>query len=158
MKNPPSSVPPSSDSRGGRLSSSRSLPIRERSMQRTSPDEATLGIHPLDNGFLVSVRPPPVPSYDNPSYQGHTPVDLVLVIDVSGSMQDSAVMPSVDGAREHTGLSILDLTKHAARTIIETLNEGDRLGIVTFGYDAEVGFVKSTTPPSFALEVFEKSI
>ncbi|KAI9686365.1 MAG: hypothetical protein M1822_003710 [Bathelium mastoideum] len=52
-------------------------------------------------------------------------------------MADSAVASDINGTREHTGLSILDLTKHAARTIVETLKEEDRLGIVTFGYTAE---------------------
>jgi hypothetical protein len=33
---------------------------------------------------------------------------------------------------------VLDLTKHAARTIVSTLNKGDRLGIVTFSDEAEV--------------------
>lgn len=33
---------------------------------------------------------------------------------------------------EDTGLSVLDLTKHAALTILETMNENDRLGLVTF--------------------------
>ncbi|KAL9093522.1 MAG: hypothetical protein Q9165_003917 [Trypethelium subeluteriae] len=59
-------------------------------------------------------------------------------------------MPSVDGKAEHTGLSILDLTKHAARTIIETLNEGDRLGIVTFAYDAKV--IQRLTPMTYRLK------
>ena len=68
-------------------------------------------------------------------------------------MQDSAAMPSAGGIKEHTGLSILDLTKHAARTIIETLNEGDRLGIVTFGFNAKVEFCPTLVPLSPILEM-----
>ncbi|KAF2233059.1 hypothetical protein EV356DRAFT_504549 [Viridothelium virens] len=113
-------------------------------MEPIPSEDVSLSLHPLNDGFIVSVRPPTTPVYGSPSYQSHAPVDLVLVIDVSGSMQDSAPMPSVGGKTEHTGLSILDLTKHAARTIIETLNEGDRLGIVTFAYHAEV--VQGLTP------------
>lgn len=39
---------------------------------------------------------------------------------------------------ESFGFSILDITKHAARTILSTLNERDRLGIVTFSNTARV--------------------
>lgn len=39
---------------------------------------------------------------------------------------------------EHNGLSVLDLVKHAARTIASTLNSSDRLGIVTFSTEAKV--------------------
>ncbi|KAI0888530.1 hint-domain-containing protein [Annulohypoxylon maeteangense] len=41
---------------------------------------------------------------------------------------------------ENFGLSILDMVKHAARTILSTLDEGDRLGIVTFSKDATASF------------------
>ena len=61
----------------------------------------------------------------------------MLVIDVSGSMAAPAPVPGEEDS-ENTGLSVLDLTKHAARTIIETMNEGDRLGIVTFSSKAKV--------------------
>jgi hypothetical protein len=40
---------------------------------------------------------------------------------------------------EEYGLSVLDLVKHAARTIIETLDARDRLGIVAFSTRTEVG-------------------
>ena len=53
--------------------------------------------------------------------------------DVSGSMTADAPVPTKPGEEvERTGLSVLDLPKHAARTIVETLNENDRLAIVTF--------------------------
>lgn len=67
--------------------------------------------------------------------------DIVLVIDVSGSMEAAAPLPDVEDEieRDSAGLSILDLTKHAARTILKTLDSKDRLGIVTFSDDAKVG-------------------
>lgn len=41
--------------------------------------------------------------------------------------------PIPGGADEpNYGFSVLDLTRHAALTILETLDEGDRLGIVAF--------------------------
>lgn len=65
------------------------------------------------------------------------PCDIVLVIDISGSMAAAAPVPGED-ASEDTGLSVLDLTKHAARAIIETMDENDRLGIVTFSSRSQV--------------------
>ncbi|KAK4212459.1 ribosomal protein L13e-domain-containing protein [Rhypophila decipiens] len=80
-------------------------------------------------GLIVKVDPPREPSIP----LEHVPCDLVLAIDVSGSMIADAPVPTKPGEEvESTGLSVLDLVKHAARTIVETLNENDRLGIVTF--------------------------
>ncbi|KAG5941021.1 hypothetical protein E4U60_000232 [Claviceps pazoutovae] len=45
-------------------------------------------------------------------------------------MRDDAPVP---GDSEPTGLSVMDLIKHAALTILQTLTPGDRLGIVIFG-------------------------
>ncbi|KAI1810330.1 U-box domain-containing protein [Poronia punctata] len=104
-------------------------------------DDVSLTIHPVENGkgVLLSVRPPVEPS--DPSMD-HVPCDIVLVIDVSGSMAAAALAPPNEkqgkDCGEDYGLTALDLTKHAARTIMATLNENDRLGIVTFSFDAEV--------------------
>ncbi|KAF3011381.1 hypothetical protein E8E14_009537 [Neopestalotiopsis sp. 37M] len=40
--------------------------------------------------------------------------------------------------REHPGFSVLDIAKHAALTVLETLDGSDRLGIVKFSDQAEV--------------------
>lgn len=96
-------------------------------------------IHPVpkEPSLLISVVPPKQP--ENEGIR-HIPCDIVLVIDVSGSMGSHAPLPMADGSgqKEITGLTVLDLTKHAARTIIETLDEGDRLGVVTFSTEARV--------------------
>ena len=69
----------------------------------------------------------------------HVPCDIVLVIDVSGSMGADARVPTNPGeTSERFGLSVLDLVKHAALTILETLDDEDRLGIVTFASKAKV--------------------
>ncbi|TRX94246.1 hypothetical protein FHL15_004713 [Xylaria flabelliformis] len=102
-------------------------------------DEPVVTIHPIarKDGVLVKVQPPIQPS--NPTID-HVPCDIVLVIDISASMDEDAPAPAEEegGESENFGLSVLDLTKHAARTIVSTLNEGDRLGIVTFDYDATI--------------------
>jgi len=92
-----------------------------------------------DHGVIVKVQPHKKPA----NRQLHVPCDLVLSIDVSGSMHAAAPMPSQPGEdstpMENSGLSVLDLVKHAARTIMETLDSEDRLGIVTFSSYAKVG-------------------
>ena len=65
------------------------------------------------------------------------PSNIILIIDVSGSMNDIAKPPtpspgSVTNESDHFGLSLLDIVKHATRTVIETLNENDSLALITF--------------------------
>ncbi|KAL1872640.1 hypothetical protein VTK73DRAFT_1401 [Phialemonium thermophilum] len=101
-------------------------------------DSLTLEVHPFQSldGLIVKVQPPKAPAE---SGKGGAPCDIVLVIDVSGSMQCNAPVPGKAGEqKEDYGLSVLDLTKHAARTILETLGDQDRLGIVVFSEDARV--------------------
>ncbi|OIW24674.1 hypothetical protein CONLIGDRAFT_623608 [Coniochaeta ligniaria NRRL 30616] len=105
------------------------LPLRPKN----DPEVPVVEIYPLDSndGLIVKVQPP----IDHPNPQlHHVPCDIVLVIDVSGSMGTDAPVPGDGG--EQMGLSVLDLTKHAARTILETLGPQDRLGIVTFASQA----------------------
>ncbi|KAL7622664.1 hypothetical protein AAE478_008178 [Parahypoxylon ruwenzoriense] len=106
-------------------------------------EDVELSIHPVpaSEGVLVRVQPPTKPN--EPSVR-HIPCDIVLVIDVSGSMgaPAQAKMNGEDGnpSLEQFGLSVMDLTKHAARTILSTLNENDRLGIVTFSNESKASF------------------
>ncbi|KAI1260703.1 U-box domain-containing protein [Xylariaceae sp. FL1019] len=105
-----------------------------------------VAIHPLASpgGVIVNVQTP----QRSPGNGTHVPCDIVLVIDVSGSMSVEAPAPAYDDSgavtKEHYGLSVLDLVKHAAHTIMATLNEGDRLGIVDFSDSANV--VQTLTP------------
>lgn len=89
-------------------------------------------------GLIVKVQPPKEPADPN---LHHVPCDIVLSIDVSASMSSAAPAPAaVPGEKEEfTGLTALDLVKHAAMTIVETLDERDRLGIITFSNDSKVG-------------------
>ncbi|GKT60546.1 U-box domain-containing protein [Colletotrichum tofieldiae] len=51
---------------------------------------------------------------------------------------DAPVPVNTGETRENYGFSVLDLVKHAARTILETMDDGDRLGIVVFASAAKV--------------------
>lgn len=111
------------------------LPYRTRS--KSEDIGFSINIHPSQNkdSVLVSVVPPTEPG----KTMHHVPCDIVLAIDVSGSMRKDAPIPAsnLDDA-ERNGLTVLDLTKHAARTILETLDENDRLGLVSFSTEAKV--------------------
>lgn len=100
-----------------------------------------MSIHPLSDkdGAIVKVTPPKAPSTDEKL--SHVPCDIVLVIDVSGSMNAEAPMPrdpnnpegdSEASPGESTGLSVLDLVKHSCRTILTSMNKRDRLSIIKF--------------------------
>lgn len=104
-------------------------------------DALTLTLQPAATSFgsssalIASVQPPLQPR--DAANTHHVPCDIVLVIDVSGSMGADAPAPgAADG--ENTGLSVLDVVRHAALTIVETLDERDRLGIVTFASSVDV--------------------
>jgi len=62
-----------------------------------------------------------------------TPCDICVVIDVSDSMGSDATIQNAKGGIESKGFSILDIVKHAARTIINLLDKNDRMSLVVFG-------------------------
>mmetsp|Transcript_79277 Transcript_79277/g.169881 ORF Transcript_79277/g.169881 Transcript_79277/m.169881 type:complete len:704 (-) Transcript_79277:28-2139(-) len=82
--------------------------------------------------IMVSLRPP----------EGgqRTPVDIVLVVDVSGSMGTEAIVKLESGDTAGHGLSVLDIVKHALRTIMGNLNEYDRVALVAYSNDAKTIF------------------
>ena len=67
----------------------------------------------------------------------YPPVDIVAVIDISGSM-DSPALVEQDGKSVDIGYTILDITKHALITIIESMKPDDRISVVVFSNDARV--------------------
>lgn len=111
------------------------FPVRPKSSSHEDDVKLQLQSVPSDGTFLLSCHPPVQPEEDIK----HSPCDIVLVIDVSGSMNGAAPLPDTgDANKEDSGLSILDLVKHSSRTILENLNDNDRLGIITFSDDAKV--------------------
>ncbi|KAL7919342.1 hint domain-containing protein [Trichoderma austrokoningii] len=119
------------------------LPIRGNPTDKdasTEPPPYDAHVSPIDlqlhhiaskDALVVKIQPPKTPL----KKINHVACDVVLVIDISGSMCSAAPVP---GEGEDTGLSVLDLTKHAAFTIIESMDERDRLGIVTFETESRI--------------------
>ncbi|KAF2452330.1 Hh protein intein-like-domain-containing protein [Lineolata rhizophorae] len=111
------------------------IPNSEKKEKSARPQiDCKISIYQVeDDGLIVKVVPPTKPLMN----QSRGPVEIVLLIDVSGSMNDLApVPPSSEGEEsEQKGLTVLDLTRHVACTIAESLNEHDTLCIVTFSTD-----------------------
>ena len=53
-------------------------------------------------------------------------VDIACIIDTSGSMCSFATREDENGNVVHDGLSILDIVKHAVKTVVHTLGDNDR--------------------------------
>lgn len=119
--------------------------------KETCSSPVELKVHPLrePKGVLVSVQPPKNPPASLGTKKRH-PVDIVLVLDVSSSMDNPVKMPKASDTQPSGGSdtrskseqesyhSRLDLAKNAMRGIVSGLDDGDRVGIVCFGYDFEV--------------------
>jgi len=73
---------------------------------------------------LITVHPPTTTK--------RLPMDVVCVIDNSGSMGSSASIKTEDGKSESHGLNLLDIVVHGVKTIIAALGPEDRIGVVTF--------------------------
>ncbi|KAG8990510.1 hypothetical protein FRB94_013343, partial [Tulasnella sp. JGI-2019a] len=81
--------------------------------------------------ILITITPPAVPNgtVDGDVKLRRAPVDFVLTIDISISMGWPANIP---GDTEQSGLSVLDIVKHAAKTIVTSMQDTDRVAVVTF--------------------------
>ncbi len=70
-----------------------------------------------------------------PQTAARQPICFIAILDNSGSMNESASMAE---GTETFGFTRMDLTKHAAHTIVETLHENDMFALVTFSTEARV--------------------
>jgi len=70
-----------------------------------------------------------------PENGNRTPSDICAIIDVSGSMGAEAKIKSTSGDDEGYGFNRLDIVKHSILTIIESLNEKDKLALISFSND-----------------------
>ena len=66
------------------------------------------------------------------------PVDICAVVDVSGSMGAEANIKDERGVEIRDGLTVLDVVKHALRTIAHALGERDTFSLVSFSTLARV--------------------
>jgi Mg-chelatase subunit ChlD len=92
-------------------------------------------IHNDQGDCLVTVIPPETPPGANIN---RAAVDVVCVVDVSGSMGSRAEVQNERGERESHGLSLLDVVKHAVLTTASMLGAKDRMAIVTFTDTAQL--------------------
>jgi Mg-chelatase subunit ChlD len=77
-------------------------------------------------GGLVHISALPIDCHERAA------VDVALVIDVSYSMDTMATIKSESGEDETSGLTMLDIVKHAVSTVISVLGPNDRLALVEF--------------------------
>jgi Mg-chelatase subunit ChlD len=111
----------------------------------TAPPEQDAAVNgPLDvtcvvsaetSTLLISIVPPAGPVA---APQDRIPVDVVCVVDISGSMATTATVKDEKGNTETDGLTLLDVVKHATRTVAGLLGPNDRLAVVTFSDNAAV--------------------
>mmetsp|Transcript_66933 Transcript_66933/g.180984 ORF Transcript_66933/g.180984 Transcript_66933/m.180984 type:complete len:692 (+) Transcript_66933:97-2172(+) len=90
--------------------------------------------------IMVSVAPP--------DGAQRCPVDICCVVDVSGSMGTEAMLKGEDGSEVGHGLSVLDIVKHALKTIIHNLGDTDRLALVAYSNDAQIIFNLTVMTPN----------
>jgi len=86
-----------------------------------------------DEGGLVFVTV----STQVPEAARREPADICCVIDISGSMSSAATYETEDGKVQDDGLSVLDIVKHATKTVLKALQHDDRLAIVAFNDKAK---------------------
>jgi hypothetical protein len=103
------------------LAGDSSLPV-------TDPDQFSVELS-RGEGEDVSIRVVP------PLGAKRAPTSLVCVVDTSGSMGTPADNP--DGG-EKTGLSLLDVVKHALKAVIHTLGPEDSFALVSFSTQASL--------------------
>jgi len=84
----------------------------------------------IEDAALVEIR------CDAPAQK--TAVELMVVLDISGSMSTECKVQDAAGKAQKHGFSILDVCKHATRALAATLDADSRLGLITFDNIAEL--------------------
>ena len=78
--------------------------------------------------------------FNNPVGVDRHAVDVVLLLDASGSMDSEATVTNSSGQKESHGLTLLDIVKHGSRTIINCLGSSDRICIVSYSDNAVIDY------------------
>jgi len=99
--------------------------------QQSGPIQFTLSSHSTGQDALVML-------HSNQTDGNRAPLDVVCVVDISGSMGGEATLSTAAGTKESHGLSLLDIVKHAVKTIAHALTADDRLAIVVYATAARV--------------------
>lgn len=94
--------------------------------------------HASSGNAIVRIDPPSDATALNEAKCPVLPLDVICVLDVSGSMGSDATVQDANGKTESHGLSILDVVKHATATVGAMLGPQDRLSIVSFSTGATV--------------------
>jgi len=89
-------------------------------------------LQPKTTSVRVSLQPP--------EGSGRVPNNICCVVDISGSMDTEATVHNAQGGVESHGLSVLDIVKHAVKTIIQVCGDEDQLSIVSYSDSARVEF------------------
>ena len=97
-----------------------------------SLDGIQLNTYYLNDKLFVNIKTPDV--------DVRPPVDIVLCIDISGSMITEATLKGDKNETISHGFSVLSLTISAAKTILNSLNEHDNISIVTYSETARTIF------------------
>ena len=59
-------------------------------------------------------------------------VDIVAVVDRSGSMNCECSAADENGKSLENGFSVLDIVKHSVKTVVKTLRPQDRLSLIIY--------------------------
>lgn len=96
-------------------------------------------------------------SVDMPENDTRQPIDVLLCIDISGSMGADATLKTSTGENISHGISVLSLTVSAAKTILHSLQENDTISIVTYSTYSEVLVNNQSINPS-SIDSIEKQL
>lgn len=81
---------------------------------------------------------------DNNKDSKRDPIDIIFVIDRSGSTGVSVSLKKSENSSEEHGFSVLDIIKHAVKTSIHSLSDTDRCALIFFDnnitYDMELTY------------------
>ena len=83
-----------------------------------------------DQYIAVTITPPSI--HRDGDISARNPVIVCACIDTSYSMSDQVVRKTETGEIKKDGLTILDLVKHAVRTLVDTLDKYDIFKLVAY--------------------------
>lgn len=106
------------------------ISTNESSIQITSQNNSKIELQINTNNKYKHVSI--IPSNLNTRYSA----DICIIIDISGSMDEEAIVKNELGQNEKCGLTLLDIAKHAVKTVVNCLTSTDRMSIVVYSTSA----------------------